>query len=392
MTRQRCFHKILIALTIFFTTSFLYAEIIQDQDFQFNLDIPEGFKLEETSNDGMSYLFTHPNIPVSLVMKINTGKGFGNPEETLSTNIKKLRGKIEQDSFWWNDVPVSIGTFSMKLGQEYSGWALSTPTKITDYYLTLLCYAPSDKEPGCEQFIMSTLNSLCIDEQNYNTPGILVSYAFQPEGTNNINLKIGKTAVSSQLDNVDLEASQFVVDLEYAVLTLYGKHELWKEAWQRYYRMIYRDNFGRLANVSSDIYETLYPLAQQQNPDNPEIAYAQMLLSWVQNFEYRRADDPKKADFTALPCAITGTGNDCDSRSLLICTLLKSAGIECLLLVSPEYSHAMAAALIQAPGQQYELEGTDYSFIMGETTAKVTWGMIAQEHSDRSKWIPVILP
>ena len=46
----------------------------------------------------------------------------------------------------------------------------------------------------------------------------------------------------------------------------------------------------------------------------------------------------------------------------------------------------------QAPGQKYEVEGTGRSFLMGETTAKVTWGTIAQEHADRSKWIPVIMP
>lgn len=392
MTRQHCLNKLILIFTFLFSTSFLFSEIIQDKDFQFNLDIPEGFELAETSQDGMSYHFSHPNIPVHLVMKINTGNGFTSPEETLSTNIRKLKGKIEQDSFLWNKVPVSIGTFSMKLDQSYSGWALSTPTKIADYYLTLLCYAPAEKEAACQQFIMSTLNSLCIDEQNYNTPGIIVSYAFQPEGKSQIQLNIAKKSITTQLDSVDLEASQFVVDLEYAVLTLYAQHKLWKEAWQRYYRMIYRDNFYRLESVCSDVYDTLYPLALKQNPENPEIAYAQMLLSWVQSFQYRRADDPKKADFTALPCAITGTGNDCDSRSLLICALLKSAGVECLLLISPEYSHAMAAALIDAPGQKYELENGDYSFIMGETTAKVTWGMIAQEHSDRSKWIPVILP
>ena len=45
-----------------------------------------------------------------------------------------------------------------------------------------------------------------------------------------------------------------------------------------------------------------------------------------------------------------------------------------------------------APGQKYEVEGTGREFLMGETTAKVTWGTIAQEHADRKKWIPVILP
>ena len=32
-------------------------------------------------------------------------------------------------------------------------------------------------------------------------------------------------------------------------------------------------------------------------------------------------------------------------------------------------------------------DGREYLF--GETTAKITWGMIAQNHADRTKWIPV---
>lgn len=391
MTR-RILKQTFFSIILFLSVFKISAEPIQDYDFGYSLDIPEGFQIAESTDDGMSYHFVHPNIQVELILKINSGNGFTSPQETLATNIKKLKGKIEQDNFDWNGSLVSIGTFSMKFDKVYSGWAIAVPTKIQDFYLTVLCYAPEEQIQSCSQFIMSTLNSLCIDEDKFNTPGIIVSYAYPSEGKKDIQLSIGEKKVNTSIDLCDEEASQFVVDLEYSVLTLYGSHKLWKEAWQRYYRQIYRDSYGRLANVSSDIFENLYPEAKKSNPQNTDIAYAQQLLSWVQTFEYRRADDPKKADFTALPCVLCGTGNDCDSRSLLVCTLLKSVGVECLLLISPEYSHAIAAAGIKAPGQQYELEGTDLQFIMGETTAKVTWGMIAQEHADRSKWIPVILP
>ena len=92
---------------------------------------------------------------------------------------------------------------------------------------------------------------------------------------------------------------------------------------------------------------------------------------------------------TAVLC---GQGNDCDSRSMLVCVLLRAAGLESFMLISREYSHAMATFENWAPGQKYEVQGTGREFLMGETTANVTWGTIAQEHADRSKWIPVILP
>lgn len=391
MTRQRKF-SILFCLFFIFTLSPFFANTYKDEVMGFTLDMPEGYEVIDASSDGKSYHFLHPNIPVNLIIKLSEEKSISTPQDSLQFNLDKLKASCQIDSFNWSGKQVAISTFEMTVGEQFSGWAVCTPTLKKGCYLNLLCYAPSDKEPACEQFIMSTLNSLCIDQMNYCAPGIIVSYAFPKEGDKPVELNIAGKSIKTKLDLCDEEASQFIVDMEYGVLALYGKHPMWKEAWQRYYRMIYRDSFGRLENVSADVFEALYPDAKKQNPKNTRIAYAQMLLSWVQNFNYKRADDPKAADFTALPCVLTGTGNDCDSRSLLICTLLKSIGTECLLLVSPEYSHAMIAAGIEAPGQQYELEGTDLQFIMGETTAKVTWGTIAQDHADRTKWFPVILP
>lgn len=392
MTRRLCSKAIILSFIIFICASFCWADPIVDKDFGFSLDIPEGYELSDYTEDGMSYLFTHPNIPVTLALKLISNDMVNSPSDALNNALTKLKAKYQEDKFTWNEDLCSISTFSMTLDKKYSGWATSTPTKVDNTFLVLLCYAPSNKEKSCEQFIMSTLNSLCIDENYYCTPGIITSYAFPPEGIKNVNLDINGWNISSSIDKSDSEAAQFVVDLEYSVLTLYAKHNAWKEAWQRYYRMIYRDSFSRMKNLSSDLYNAFYENCKLVNPENPDIAYAQLLLSWTQSFEYTRAKDSKQSDFTCLPSVITGKGSDCDSRSLLICVLLKSIGIETLFLFSPEYSHAMPATLIDAPGQKYVLEETNKEFIFGETTAKVTWGMIAQQHSDRSKWIPVILP
>ena len=50
------------------------AEIIKDIDYGFSLDIPEGYVLEEQSSDGNSHLFSHPNNPVTFVIKITNKK------------------------------------------------------------------------------------------------------------------------------------------------------------------------------------------------------------------------------------------------------------------------------------------------------------------------------
>ena len=392
MTRRLNLKNLLLIFTVLFSVTTVNAEIIQDKDFGFILDIPEGFKVENYTEDGMSYIFTHPNIPVSFVMKIYYDPAYQKASDVLSTALGKLSAKGDIDSFKWSEQICIISNFSMSLDQVYKGWAVCAPLKIQNSFVSLLCYAPENQAAACEQFIMSALNSLCIDEYNFNTPGIITTYAYPTEGAKEISLMIDGKKINTSLDKSDAEAADFTVELEYAVLCLYAKHNMWKEAWQRYYRMIYRDSCGRLKKVSSDIYDVLYSAAKTKAPGKEDITYAQMLLTWTQNFDYQRAKSSKNSDFTSLPAVLSGSGNDCDSRTMLLCVLLKNCGIDTIMLISPEYSHAITAANINAPGQTYKLKDNGKEYIFGETTAKVTWGMIAQEHNDRSKWIPVIFP
>ena len=65
------------------------------------------------------------------------------------------------------------------------------------------------------------------------------------------------------------------------------------------------------------------------------------LLSWTQGFTYER--NFAGSDFTNLPKAFATESGDCDSRALLLVIMLNQLGIDAILLVSPEYSHAVAA-------------------------------------------------
>ena len=386
MTRfcKKLFYFLLI---IFAITSYSFSEQITDRDFGFSLDIPEGFEIADYTEDGMSYVFSHPNIPVTLVMKLTEEKNAKSAAEVLNINLKKLNASGETDSFKWNGTVCGISNFSMSLDDNYSGWAVSAPVKIQDYYVILLCYAPESKK-GCDQFIISTINSLSINNEYLNTPGIITSYAFPPEGSESVLLKIGGKEIKTYLDKSDEEAAKFVIDLEYSVLNLYANHKMWKEAWQRYYRIIYRDNAGRLQQTAKNIYDSIYPELKKSKPQDADIKYAQALLSWVQTFGYERAQSKIESDFTSLPASIKGKGSDCDSRSMLVSVLLNYTGIDTAMLISREYSHAVVVTDIPAPGQTFTMEnGREYLF--GETTARVTWGMLAQDQADRTKWIPV---
>lgn len=388
MTRLSKFSFIFVFLLLSSIFS-LNAESISDKDFKFSLDIPEGFQIDSYTEDGMSYIFSHPNIPVTLVLRIYNNLDKTDSSSVLKNTLSKLSAKSDIDSFYWSKKTCAISSFSMTIDQNYKGWAICAPSLIEGSYINLMCYAPSDKEAACEQFIMSTLNGLCINPDYYYVPGIITSYAFPSQGKTQNKVTINNKTIISQIDKADIEASNFVIELEYSVLKLYAKHALWKEAWQRYYKMIYRDAFGRLEDFSEKTFEALYPLAEKENPSNPDITYAQYLLSWVQTFNYQRAGNINDSDFTSPLAAICGQGNDCDSRSMLLSILLNSIDVESILLFSIDYSHAMAATNIKAPGQTYKLEENQKEYIFGETTDNVTWGMIVQDQSDRSKWIPV---
>lgn len=366
------------------------AEIIKDIDYGFSLDIPEGYTLEEQSSDGNSLLFSHPNIPVTFVIKISNEKS-AETSQVLQTSLKKLSAEYDIDKIIWSEQNCAISSFKMNLDQDYEGWAVSVPLKIPYSFLTLLCYAPEYLNGGAQQFIISTLNSLSLDYvESNNFSGIFTEYAFPKEGKKQISLEIAGQNINTSIDIADLSASQFIVDLEFAVLSLYANHKLWKEAWQRYYRMIYKDCTPRIKQVSKDIFNKLYPVAEKKDSKNADIVFAQYLLSWVQTFEYKREQTKNSSDFTPIPHVLCGEGNDCDSRSMLVSAILNLCGYDTIMLVSREYSHAVAATCIEAPGQKYHLKENDKDYIFGETIEKITWGMIAQNHSDRTKWIPII--
>lgn len=392
MTRQSKIKIIAILFTLLLTSNFLVAEIIQDKDFNFSLDLPEGYKIDDYTEDGMSYIFSHPNIPVTLALKIYYDDSFTSSQSVLKMTLEKLTAKGDIDSVKWSEKNCAISSFTMNLDKSYSGWSVCAPTKIEHSYVALICYAPTDLFPKCQQFIMSSLNSLCINDDYYYAPGLITTYAYPKEGKKNITAKIAGKQITSSMDKSDTEASKFLIDLEFAVFSLYAKMPNWKEAWQRYYRMIYRDNCGRTAQFSSDVFKALYPACQAQNPENPDITYAQTLLSWVQNFNYKRSTEKTSSDFTSIPSVLNGEGNDCDSRSMLITIMLNNIGIDTIFLISREYSHALVATDIKAPGQTYILEETGKEYLFGETTSKVTWGMIAGDQADRTKWIPITLP
>lgn len=396
MTRSKI-GSVLISVFIFLICvlfpPLLSAEEVIDNDFGYSLDLPEGFGVAEYTHDGMSYRFFHDKLPVNLILKLYANNQFNSSEEALSTTLNKLSANYEIDLLEWRNTDCAISSFEMKLPNtkdSSKGWSVGVALPQKNAHLVLLCYADSQKASDCEQFIISVLNSLAIDRGSFYSPGIITTYAFPRNNPKNVSVSIGGKNIKTQIDADDNIANQFVVDCEFAVMSLYANDKNWVKAWQRYYRAIYRDSYGRLKKVAFDINAQIEPIIKKS--DNQEFAIDELLLNWVQNFDYKR-DNSKKtsSDFTNLIDTFLGGGSDCDSRSMLMCVLLKNIGIDSVLFVSREYSHAVYGADINSWGAKIKVEGKEY--LLGETTAKdIKPGLIAKEFSDTSKWIPIVFP
>lgn len=392
MTRSKTV-SVLVSVCIFLICvlfpPLVLAEEVIDNDYGYSLDLPEGFSVAEYTQDGFSYRFVHDKLPVSLILKLYTDNKFNSSEQALSGTLDKLSAKYEIDKFQWRNVDCAISSFEMKLPntQGSKGWSVGVPLVQKNAHLVLLCYADLDKALNCEQFIISSLNSLAIDRGSYFSPGIITTYAFSRNNLKDVSILINGKNIKTQIDADDNLANQFVVDCEFAVMSLYANDKNWVKAWQRYYRAIYRDSYSRLKKVAFDINSELDDVVSSS--ENPNYEIDKILLNWVQGFDYKRDNKSKtSSDFTNLIDTLLNRGSDCDSRSMLMCVLLNNMGIDSVLFVSREYSHAIYGADVNAWGAKIKIGEKEY--LLGETTASdIAPGLIAKEYSDTYKWIPV---
>lgn len=389
--RAAAVFAILCAL-FFIAPQAVHAEILYSENYGYCIDLPEAFTLEQQSEDERSLFFSHTILPVYFAIKVYDSGEYASSKEAISDVLNQLKAKGGTTSLMWNGRDSTLSNFSLDMPDKSrnEGWAASVAIPEKKAFITLLCYAPSGKQGQCAQFILSVIDSFIPAQNCFTKSGLITAFAYPGSKQKPITLTIGGKTIKTSVDAEDAEAAKFVVDREYAVLTLYANHNLWKEAWQRYYRMIYRDSYSRLNQVSADIYKALFTDAMKKDAANPERAYAQELLTWLQNFTYERAKTNKHSDFTDLISAVSGQGSDCDSRSMLLCALMKHIGTNATLYISREYSHSVAGLALEGAGAKITTSGTD--FTLAETTAHVDIGRIAQDMSDTAKWIPVELP
>lgn len=346
------------------------------------MDLPEGFAVKETGENGRYYMLSSSVLPVTAIIRIYPSKRFSSNSQALSDVMQKLSLKADASDFEWASQTSSIALFSGNLlGKESSGFAISTELPENQGTFVYLIWSSIEDFENCSSFMASFMDSLYISFDNMLESGAMTSFAWPKEENQEISVNIEGIEIKSFINKSDIEASEYLIEREYSTLLHYQNSPLWMLAWQRYYRMIYRDSVSRLLQFSFDTYKALAPHCT----DNTDLA--QKLLNWTQGFEYARENN--SADFTSLPEAITGKGCDCDTRSLLLCLLLNAMNMDSCIFVSAGYSHAIAGLVSNHPGFSFTVG--EKSYLTGESTAKgLSWGKIASDMADQSQWIPVL--
>ncbi len=353
----------------------LSAEILVSDQWRYAIDLPEGYVLEEKSGSER-YRFSHEIFPVTLQVALYERMQFTTAEQTLNHITDQYESEGPEAPFTWRFREAAIAQLKFPGG---AGWALSIELAEERGWLVFAVHTAEDKAVAMEAVMISTLDSVATDRASWREPGPMTTFAWFPEAETAGTVACGERTRMVPFNSVDQEANQAIVDREFSLLTAYLNTPQVYPAWNRYYRMIYRDAWKRIERAAFVMESCL--------PESAEGKTAE-ILSWTQEFTYERNRDG--ADFMNLPQAFLTRTGDCDSRALLMVLLLKQMGVDAVLLVSPEFSHALAAVDCPGEGARFSFNGKDY--LIADTTAKVAPGMIASDMADPEKWFAVSFP
>jgi hypothetical protein len=253
--------------------------------------------------------------------------------------------------------------------------------------LAALAYGPASRQ-DLGIFHLSALDSIAPSEAEKHRPGPIPDFSY-PRGEP-VLAALADRNLKAWIGANDAEAAQALVDREFAVLRRYPDSPLWREAWTRFYRALFRDSYERLADIAfifeRDWHERYLQNGGRDGAETEAGDFAREALSWVQGHAYER--NLMGSDFINLVSAATQGRGDCDSRSLLWAVILTRNNIPAAIMVSRRYSHAMGLAQIRGPGAAFEINGEKW--LVAETTAPVALGLIGESVSDPAHWLGVV--
>ena len=353
--------------------------------------------------DETTVIFKNKYLQAHALIRVWPVSQFKSADEAMKNTLSRLKSKADYSECMWRRQRCSISSFESSLlfpdNQEAQGWGACIPLPQKKGYLSILSYAPKSVYEDLNQVLVSLLDSVLIDALSFREPGLITTAFYPRKKAKSIKLNIAGQTITTQIDSIDSEASQAVIDREFAVFAFYAANNLPEmyDAWVRFYRLLARDSMERVKKVSFDIYSALKQDSEKKDSSNPDAALAQTLLYWTQDFNYeRKSSSYDKADIESIPAILEGGSSDCDGRSLLLMCILKNCSIDSCMFISAQYSHALLGVYFPDKlGQTIKVDdGKDgKNYLTGETTAKgLTLGKLPADMTDQKNWLSVELP
>jgi hypothetical protein len=397
ITRLRgIFLSLLLFLGI--TPVFMVSAPLYSPTWGFRIDVPEGYEYQE-GNGKDRFSFVSP-WKTSLDLAVYSGAAYPSVEALTADVQKRLGNRGEAVFFEYRNkkavlLELAFGDGKGAEDSAFVGWGLcvelegdkENTNSAAPPLLLALAYG-SAGTGELDGLHLSALDSIAPSDADKYAPGPVTEFAY-PRGKR-ITGNLAGLDLEAALREFDAQGAQALVDREFTVLRLYGESPLWREAWTRFYRAIYRDSFERLANAAF-VLERHWNVSAWKEPADPVSEEAQGMvlakkaLEWVQSFTYER--DLLGSDFVNLVSAAFEGRGDCDSRAMLWAIILEQANIPGAIMVSADYNHAMGLVDLPGAGARFTHEGTQW--LVAETTAHVSLGRIRADVSEISRWMGI---
>lgn len=384
MNRKKIQHLLCLILLSFCIAHPLRAELVNNLSLGYTLDLPEGFR-QVNSRDNSRYLYQNTIIPVGLQIALYPYQQFSTVAAAADHIFSQLKAQKRAIQFLLQGNPALVANLQFtQQNQKQAGWLLVQPLAAQKGWLVVLTTTQAAKAQEYEPMMISCLDAVFTSRQSFFEPGPMIQAVYPKEGAVKKEILFKGKKLSVYFDRSDSEANQAVIDREFALLTRYLNSPLQQKAWQRYYRMIYRDSLARCRHLSLMLEKELIEVDKGGKLPSAETVAA-ALLEWMQDFTYTR--DENGADFLNIPAVCTDRSGDCDSRALLMSVILQHFNIDSILMIAPEQKHAVAAVDCTGDGARFTHNGKRY--LIAETTAKVALGQIAQDLADPRLWFAV---
>lgn len=254
-----------------------------------------------------------------------------------------------------------------------------------------------DSKPHVPDIIESRINtnSLTLEDsyytiiQNTLTENIVTAKYSWDFRTSKFKSKSMNLGIEINPKDVDY-AMEILKSLEYLTLEDLNITKDWELDPEGYANEYWTGIYQKLAQGTSSqvdsIADNLVLIAQNEKLDQNDLLL--FCITFVQNITYQI---PEESLGIIPPIAsLAREYGDCDTTAMLLYSLLKRIGYDCILYYSREYAHAMLGISTNATGSFKTVNGLKYYFL--EVT-NPGWGIgqISPEFQDISKWTPITL-